>query len=143
MSVVTAARGIDELLAEARSRITRRTPEEARSGDVVFVDLRSHDERARDGIIPGSIHVPRSVLEWRCDPASGWSNPSVADRALPLVLVCAHGYSSSFAAAALVELGFEHAGDLIGGFEAWREAGLPVAAAPPPDDALPGMGGPQ
>jgi rhodanese-related sulfurtransferase len=143
VSVVTAARGIDELLGEARSGIARYTPAEARSGGVVLVDLRSNDERARDGIIPGSIHVPRSVLEWRCDPASGWSNPTVSDRALPLVLVCAHGYSSSFAAAALVELGFARAGDLIGGFEAWREAGLPVAAAPPPDDALPGMGGPQ
>jgi rhodanese-related sulfurtransferase len=143
VSVVTAARGIDELLGEARSSIARYTPAEARSGGVVLVDLRSNDERARDGIIPGSIHVPRSVLEWRCDPASGWSNPTVSDRALPLVLVCAHGYSSSFAAAALVELGFARAGDLIGGFEAWREAGLPVAAAPPPDDALPGMGGPQ
>ena len=142
MSVVTERR-VADLLAEARSRIARYSPEEARSADVVLVDLRSHDERARDGVIPGSIHVPRSVLEWRCDPESGWSNPNVADRALPLVLVCAHGYSSSFAAAALVELGFERAGDLIGGFEAWREAGLPVVAAPPPDDALPGMGGPQ
>lgn len=142
MSVVTE-RAVADLLAEARSRIGRYTPEEARSADVVLVDLRSHDERARDGVIPGSIHVPRSVLEWRCDPTSGWSNPNVADRALPLVLVCAHGYSSSFAAAALVELGFASAGDLVGGFEAWREARLPVAAAPPPDDALPGMGGPQ
>jgi rhodanese-related sulfurtransferase len=140
---VTVQRGIDDLLAEARSRIIRYTPAEARAADIVLVDLRSHDERERDGVIPGSIHVPRSVLEWRCDPGSGWSNPNVADRSLPLVLVCAHGYSSSFAAAALVELGFERAGDLAGGFEAWRDAGLPVAAAPPPDDALPGMGGMQ
>ena len=143
MSVV-ARRRIDELLAAARSRIVRYTPEEAQSADIVLVDIRSHDERAHDGIIPGSIHVPRSVLEWRCDPESGWSNPAVSDRALPLVLVCAHGYSSSFAAAALVELGFDRAGDLVGGFEAWRQAGLPVADAPPAlDDALPGMGGPQ
>jgi rhodanese-related sulfurtransferase len=136
-------RGVDDLMMEAWSRITRYTPEEARSADIVLVDLRSHDERARDGIIPGSIHVPRSVLEWRCDPASGWSNPNVADRSLPLVLVCAHGYSSTVAAAELVELGFERAGDLIGGFEAWSDAGLPVGPAPPPDDGLPGMGGPQ
>jgi len=139
-----AQRGIDELLREARSRIARYAPEEAQAAGVVLVDLRSNDERARDGIIPGSIHVPRSVLEWRCDPGSGWANASVSDRALPLVLVCAHGYSSSFAAAALVELGFERAGDLVGGFEAWRDAGLPVVPAPEPaDDGLPGMGGPQ
>ncbi|MDX6469661.1 MAG: hypothetical protein QOF75_1464 [Gaiellaceae bacterium] len=136
-------RGIAALLAEARSRIARYTPAEAHAEDVVLVDLRSHDERARTGIIPGSIHIPRSVLEWRCDPGSGWSNANVAERSLPLVLVCAHGYSSSFAAAALVELGFERAGDLAGGFEAWAEAGLPVVPAPVPDEGLPGMGGPQ
>jgi rhodanese-related sulfurtransferase len=140
MSALTQ-RSLDEMLAGARSRIVRCTPQEALAAEVVLVDLRSNDERERDGIIPGSIHVPRSVLEWRCDPDSGWSNPNVADRALPLVLVCAHGYSSSFAAAALVELGFERAGDLVGGFEAWSDAGLPVAAAPQPADGLPGMGG--
>jgi rhodanese-related sulfurtransferase len=140
---IVTQRSLDEMLTEARSRIVRYAPEDALAADIVLVDLRSHDERERDGVIPGSIHVPRSVLEWRCDPDSGWSNPKVADRALPLVLVCAHGYSSSFAAATLVELGFERAGDLAGGFEAWRDAGLPVVAAPEPADGLPGMGGPQ
>jgi rhodanese-related sulfurtransferase len=142
MTVMTE-RGIDGILEEARSRIRRYSPEEAAREGAVLVDLRSDDERTRAGIIPGSIHVPRSVLEWRCDPASGWSNPHVSDRALPLVLVCADGYSSSLAAAALVDLGFEEAGDLAGGFEAWRAAGLPVAAAPAPDAGLPGMGGTQ
>ena len=132
------------MLAEARTRIARYSPEEAAAADAVVVDLRSSDERARDGIIPGSVHVPRSVLEWRCDPASSWANPVVADRGLHLILVCAHGYSSSLAAESLVVLGFEHVGDLEGGFEAWRDAGLPVVPAPEPDDSvLPGMGGPQ
>jgi rhodanese-related sulfurtransferase len=135
--------GIESMLAEARTRIVRHSPEEAAAAAAVIVDLRSSDERARDGIIPGSVHVPRSVLEWRCDPSSRWANPAVADPELYLILVCAHGYSSSLAAAALVDLGFEHAGDLVGGFEAWREAGLPVAPAPPAAEGLPGMGGPQ
>jgi rhodanese-related sulfurtransferase len=135
---------IEEMLATARSRIVRYTPAEAATAaEAVIVDLRSHDERAREGIIPGSVHVPRSVLEWRCDPESGWSNPHVADRSLRLVLVCAHGYSSSLAAAALVDLGFEHAGDVVGGFAAWRAAGLPLAPAPPRGEERPGMGGPQ
>jgi rhodanese-related sulfurtransferase len=67
--------------------------------------------------------VPRSVLEWRADPTSEWHDPELAGRRL--VLVCAEGYSSSLAAASLVELGVD-AGDLVGGFEAWCEAGLPV-----------------
>jgi rhodanese-related sulfurtransferase len=142
--MTAVARGIAELLADARSRIARYTPAQAQAEeDVVLVDLRSHDERAATGIIPGSIHVPRTVLEWRCDPQSGWSNANVADRSLLLVLVCAHGYSSSFAAAALVELGFGRAGDMDGGFEAWRDAGLAVVPAPQPEQGLPGMGGPQ
>jgi rhodanese-related sulfurtransferase len=134
---------IKDVLAEARQRILRYSPSEAIDAHVVIVDLRSHDERARTGIIPGSIHVPRSVLEWRADPDSSWSNPRIADRQLPLVLVCTHGYSSSLAAESLVELGFEHVGDLEGGFEAWAAAGLPVAPAPEPGDGMPGMGGPQ
>ena len=69
------------------------------------MDLRSHDERAGDGIIPGSVHVPRSVLEWRVDPDSGFSNPHVAERELELILVCNEGYSSSLAASSLTDLG--------------------------------------
>jgi rhodanese-related sulfurtransferase len=140
-----AQRGIEQVLAEARARIARYTPAEAAAAAVegaVIVDLRSHDERAREGVVPGSIHVPRSVLEWRADPASGWANPRVADRELTLILVCAHGWSSSLAAASLVDIGFARAGDVEGGFAAWREAGLPVAPAPQAGEGLPGMGGP-
>jgi rhodanese-related sulfurtransferase len=130
---------IAQMLAEARSRIRRYTPAEALAADVLIVDLRSENERTRDGIVPGSIHVPRSVLEWRCDQESGFSNPNLAGRTL--VLLCAHGYSSSLAAASLVELGFADAGDIDGGFEAWVAAGLPVVEAPTPG-GVPGMGAP-
>jgi rhodanese-related sulfurtransferase len=132
---------IERMLAEARSRIRRYAPAEAAAGERLIVDLRSHDERERDGVVPGSVHVPLSVLEWRCDPESGWANLHLDGR--PLVLLCAQGYSSSLAAASLVDLGREDAGDVVGGFEAWRDAGLPVAPAPPRPDGLPGMGGPQ
>ncbi len=134
---------IEKLLAEARSRIDRYTPQEAAALDALLVDLRSSDERERKGIIPGSVHVPRSVLEWRCDPTSPHANPAVAESGRPLILVCAHGYSSSLAAAALRELGIEDAGDLDGGFEGWVAAGLPVAAAPPVPEGPQGMGGPE
>jgi len=97
------------VLAEARSRIRRYTPAEARADpELLIVDTRSTDERDRDGVIPGSKHVPLSVLPWRTDDLAGRR----------VCLVCAHGYSSSLAAAQLVELGVD-AGDLIGGFEAW------------------------
>jgi rhodanese-related sulfurtransferase len=97
------------VLAEARSRIRRYTPDEVRADpELLIVDTRSADERDRDGVIPGSKPVPLSVLPWRTEDLAGRR----------VCLVCAHGYSSSLAAAQLVELGVD-AGDLIGGFEAW------------------------
>ena len=112
------------MLTDARSRIVRYTPSEAAAADdVLLVDLRSVDERGRSGVIPGSKHVPRSVLEWRADPTCEWHDPELAGRRL--VLVCAQGYSSSLAAASLVELGVD-AADLEGGFEGWVAAGLAV-----------------
>jgi rhodanese-related sulfurtransferase len=141
-----AEKGVGDLLAEARERIRRHSPREALArleAGTVLVDLRSDDERARDGVIPGSVHIPRSVLEWRVDPGSGWANPAVADRDAELILVCNEGYSSSLAAADLVALGFGATGDLAGGFAAWRDEGLPVRPATAPAPGLPGMGGPE
>jgi len=97
------------VLAEARTRIRRYTPDEARADpELLVVDTRSVDEREQTGVIPGSLHVPLSVLPWRTEQLAGRR----------VCLVCAHGYSSSLAAALLVELGVD-AGDLIGGYEAW------------------------
>ena len=139
---------IDDLLAEARRRLDRLEPEEAleaqRSG-ALLVDTRSLDERRREGIIPGSLHIPRSVLEWRLDPDAdpAYRNPYVGGLDAWLVLVCAHGFSTSLAAATLQDLGFIRATDVIGGFTAWKERGLPVRPAPESrDDAVPGMGPP-
>ena len=97
------------MLAEARSRIRRYTPEEARADpDLLLVDTRSVDERERAGVIKDAKHVPLSVLPWRTDDLAGRR----------VCLVCAQGYASSLAAALLVELGVD-AGGLIGGYEAW------------------------
>ena len=74
--------------------------------------------------------MPLSVLYWRLDPASGHDDPRLSDPARQVILVCAHGYSSSLAAATLRELGFARATDVIGGFEAWAAAGLPVEPWP-------------
>ena len=75
-------------------------------------------------MIPGAKHVLRSVLEWRADQTSEWRDRELGGRRL--VLVCREGYSSSLAAATLVDLGVD-AGDLDGGFERWAAEGFPVA----------------
>jgi rhodanese-related sulfurtransferase len=120
---------IEEVLAAARARIRRYLPEEARAIvelGAVLVDTRSDGDVHAEGWIPGSVYIHRNVLEWRCDPSSGYSDPRVNDLAARLIVVCNDGYSSSLAAASLVDLGFIHAGDLIGGYRGWVAAGLPI-----------------
>ena len=122
---------VDELLAEARSAIERLEPAEAAaamSAGAVLVDIRSDSQRERDGIVPGSVYLPRNVLEWRCAPASEWRDERVSDPSRRLIVMCDAGYQSSLAAANLRRLGLEHAADLAGGFQAWRAAGLPVSS---------------
>ncbi len=84
--------------------------------DLLVIDTRPPDERERSGDIPGSKSIPYSVLPWRADQTSEWRDQELAGRRL--CLVCAHGESSSLAAAQLVELGVD-AGDLIGRYAAW------------------------
>ncbi len=92
----------------------------------VLVDTRDGDLRSRDGCIPGSVHIPLSVLEWRVDPTSSHQSAALAGREDDLILICQEGYSSSLAAVRLHELGFRNTTDVIGGFVAWAAAGLPV-----------------
>jgi rhodanese-related sulfurtransferase len=120
---------IAEILEAARSRIARATPAEtatALDDGAIVIDLRCGEVRRSTGMIPGSIPIARSVLEWRCDPASEWRDERVARPAERVILVCEQGYSSSLAADGLRELGFEDVGDLIGGFEAWVAEGRPI-----------------
>jgi rhodanese-related sulfurtransferase len=92
----------------------------------LLIDTRSPDQVDEHGSIPGSVRLPLSVLEWRMDPASPHRDPTVGGLDGQIVLICAHGNSSSLAARRLQELGFESATDVVGGFEAWTKAGLPV-----------------
>jgi rhodanese-related sulfurtransferase len=120
---------VDELLAEARLGLERAEPATALAAlarGAVLIDLRSADERRRQGIIPGSLHIPRSVLEWRVDPDSALRNRAAPGLDAELVLFCSDGYSSSLAAASLRRLGFAHATDMVGGFGGWVAAGLPT-----------------
>ena len=136
---------LDELFAEARARIERLEPAEAHAAAAaggLIVDIRSEPSRERDGVVPGSLHVPRTVLEWRFEPGGRWRNPHVGDLEQRVIVLCEQGYSSVFAAGMLAQLGYSRAGDVVGGFEGWREAGLPIVAAPEPPAGRPGMGDP-
>jgi rhodanese-related sulfurtransferase len=123
-----------ELLAEARARLQRLSAKEAQSAvraGALLIDIRSEPQRERDGAVPGARHIARNVFEWRCDPTSEWRDPEVADQPdRQLIVMCNEGYQSSLAAVTLQRFGFADATDLIGGFQAWRDAGLDVVKSP-------------
>lgn len=133
--------GIDALLAQARAGLVRLTPAEAyeavRAG-AALIDIRPAFNRDVEGQVPGALIIERTVLEWRLDPASPDSTPQ-AGYDLHAVVMCNEGYASSLAAATLQELGVHRATDVIGGFRAWRAAGLPTT---PPSGSFAGSGRP-
>jgi len=124
--------GMDELLERLRERYerieARAAYEAARDGEALLVDIRYAALRDRDGLIPGALVVERNELEWRLDPHGSHRAPEATDHDLRVVVICNEGYASTLAAASLHQLGLHRATDLVGGFQAWKTAGLPVAS---------------
>ena len=112
-----------ELLQQVKSEIDE--TDVARARDLLageerplVVDVRELDEWT-EGRIPGAIHIPRGNLESRIEQAA-------PDRAQPILLYCAAGNRSAFAAKSLEELGYEHVTSLAGGYTDWKRSGLPT-----------------
>ena len=126
---------VEELLADARSRLDRLCPaaaETAVNAGALLVDIRPQWQRARAGEIPGALVVERNHLEWRLHPASSARVDAALD-GQRWIVVCEEGYTSSLAADALNAIGVP-ATDVIGGFAGWASAGLPtVRRVTPPD----------
>ncbi|MET8810377.1 rhodanese-like domain-containing protein [Streptomyces sp. NPDC004549] len=122
--------GIDELLERVRDgyrRVeAREAYEAAREGDALLVDIRYAALRERDGLIPGALVIERNELEWRLDPQGSHRLPEATGHDVHVLVLCNEGYASSLAAASLHQLGLHRATDVVGGFQAWRAAGLPV-----------------
>ncbi|MDV5148774.1 rhodanese-like domain-containing protein [Streptomyces sp. SBC-4] len=128
--------GIDELLERVRAGIDRIEPRAAyeayEAGDALLVDTRYAALRQRDGLIPGALVVERNELEWRLDPLGSHRAPEADRHDLRVVVLCNEGYASSLAVESLRRLGLHRATDLVGGFQAWKAAGLPVLLPTPP-----------
>jgi rhodanese-related sulfurtransferase len=125
------SKSISEVLEAARSSLTRLTPQAAfhilsqpHSPPAVLVDIRPYHQRREEGSIPGALVLERNVLEWRFDPRCE-ARLDIANRYdLRVIVFCSEGYTSSLAARALQELGLWNATDIIGGYKAWKGAGL-------------------
>lgn len=118
---------IDAVLDQARSRFTRLeardVPAALRRG-ALLVDIRPAAQRAREGDVAAALVIERNVLEWRCDPTSDARLPEAVGDDVEWVILCSEGYTSSLAAAALVELGLHRATDVVGGYHALRTSGV-------------------
>lgn len=103
---------IDEVDASRASELLHR-------GDAPLVlDVRERDEWD-EGHLPGAIHIPRGSLESRIEQVA-------ADRTQPVLLYCAAGNRSAFAARTLEELGYGNVSSLAGGFTDWKRNGHPT-----------------
>ena len=117
-----------DLVAEAKAQVENLQPDaveaEVAAGDAVLVDIREAEEFS-EGRIPGAVHVPRGMLEFRADPSSPYHQPPL-DPSARVILHCASGGRSALAAATLRDMGYERVAHLDGGMKAWKEAGKPV-----------------
>jgi rhodanese-related sulfurtransferase len=118
----------DLLVADGRSFVRLRPVEayEAQQAGALIVDIRPASQRRSEGEIPGSLTVAGPLRDWRL---GGDSPIRVADAGheLAVVVIGDGSHASLLAASALRGLGVAHATDVVGGYEAWRAARLPVS----------------
>ncbi|MBV8065295.1 MAG: molybdopterin-synthase adenylyltransferase MoeB [Actinobacteria bacterium] len=112
-----------ELLQQVKEEIDEVDVPRAREildapGRPLVVDVRELDEWS-EGRIPGAVHIPRGFLESRIEQAA-------PDRSQSILLYCAGGARSAFAAKSLGELGYENVTSLAGGYTDWKRSGLPT-----------------
>ena len=118
---------IDATLSAARAKLKRLAAvevPEALSRGAILVDIRPAAQRAAEGEVPAAVVIERNVLEWRCDPTSDARLPEAVGDDVEWVVLCSQGYTSSLAAAALLDLGLHRATDVVGGYRALAEAGV-------------------
>ena len=118
-------KGFKQLLAEANAVIESVAVQDLdyllEDSEVTLVDVRDMVERENDGIIPGSLHISRGLLEFKADPDSPAYDNEIApdDR---LILYCGTGGRSALAAKTLIDMGYSDVSSLAGGYAAWRAA---------------------
>lgn len=110
-----------DLLAQAKAQISEIDTHDAQTridaGGVVVLDVREPDEYDQ-GAIPGALHIPRGHLEAQIEGR-------IADKSAPVLVYCAGGVRSAFAAKTLQELGYSDVLSVAGGFGKWKDEGRP------------------
>ncbi|MEX0964176.1 MAG: rhodanese-like domain-containing protein [Pseudohongiellaceae bacterium] len=121
-------KGYKQLVAEAEQQVKSidsaqlRTRLDNLSDSLLLIDLRDVREVKREGRIPGSLHIPRGMLEFWIDPDSPYYR-SEFDAAEELILYCNKGWRSALAAQSLQAMGIDNIAHLKGGMEQWQKDG--------------------
>lgn len=119
-------------IAEAKALVAHLTAAEVAAEledrAVLLVDLREPDERVEHGVIVGSVHAPRGMLEFYADPTSAYFHPEF-DPSRRTILYCASGGRAVLAAETLTRLGYTRVMYLKGGLHAWVEAGYDIESS--------------
>jgi rhodanese-related sulfurtransferase len=121
---------IDHVLEAARAKLTRieaRDVPAALERGALLVDIRPAAQRALEGDVAAALVIERNVLEWRLDPTSDARLPEAVGDDVEWIVLCSEGYTSSLAAASLVDLGLHSATDVIGGYQALKAVGVLTA----------------
>ena len=125
-----------QLVEEASAQIETLSPQQAfalaEAGEAILVDIRDIRELNREGRVPGAVHAPRGMLEFWVDPESPYHRDVFAQAGKRYVFFCASAWRSALATRDLQAMGLEPVAHIEGGFNGWRDAGLPVDA---PDKA--------
>jgi len=108
-----------EMLAQAKAAIREVDPagaeQEIAAGDAVLLDVREPDEYEQ-GALPGALHIPRGTLETSVEGR-------IPDKSSHVIVYCAAGTRSAFAAKTMQELGYTDVASVIGGFNRWKDEG--------------------
>jgi len=128
------SKGVEALVNEALAEVTTLSAAEVKAKKdapgVMLIDLRDIRELQREGRIPGSIHIPRGMLEFWLDPESPYYKPAFDD-ANEVVLYCNKGWRSALAAKSLQSMGMESVSHMDGGMTQWVADGGDIEPLPP------------
>lgn len=124
---------IEDLFSQAVGATPALSPQEgarlAHDPDTLLVDVREKSELEKTGTLSGSVHLPRSHLEFRADPNS-LTYERQLDAGRRLVTYCASGKRASLAAKTLQDMGYARVAHIAdGGFDALKAAGAPIRSA--------------
>ena len=114
-----------DLLVQAKAQIKEASTAEVEAllGKVALLDVREPDENEQ-GAIPGSIHLPRGNLEFQVEG-------KIPDKQAPVVVYCAGGVRSAFAAQTMQAIGYTDVTSMVGGFNRWKDEGREWATPRP------------